>query len=437
MRRKQVLKLEELECRCLLSNAVFHTRSIVAADPATGQVGMAVVSFPTGVPAVVPVGEPGVIVANQSTPSYTTAQAIIAGIHQGDDAPTALANALAGDPTRESRQLGVAALSDKSPSGVTVATFTGQLASPARCGLVGDTYAVQANLQTSDQVCQAMADGFEKTQGSLAQRLLAAMAAGTPIGGDQRGEYSATLRVFSSRWEFASYTPIAVSANVDRSGDWFGDLKFGTDAYQAFWTRGDPADLVELTKDRATEIQGVLQGLGYYHGDVTGNWDTASENALVAFDSRNLAFIRRTMIIQGVRYIDGPLEDYMNAGYPRGVLLPAPGGAPIPNQGTSVILPIDFLATVKASLNMEKLIPGTFFLNDLYSKNLSNFDESSISQGLTSNRPENISFAETNVTDPNKFSRATQYHAMQNSPFLSEDEKSNLNLVDRFFDSFI
>src|SRR5262245_31372120 len=56
----------------------FHTRSIAACDPASGQCGIAVVSFPAGVHTVVPVGEPGVIVANQAFPSIATARAIIA-----------------------------------------------------------------------------------------------------------------------------------------------------------------------------------------------------------------------------------------------------------------------------------------------------------------------------------------------------------------------
>ena len=361
MSRKRLLRLEELESRCLLSNAVFHTRSIVAADPATGQVGMAVVSFPTGVPAVVPVGEPGVIVANQSTPSYATAQAIIAGIHAGEDAPTALANAVAADPTRANRQLGVAALAPDSPTGVTVATYTGSFASPQSCGFTGDVYAVQANLQTSDQVCQAMADGFEKAQGSLARRLLAAMEAGSAVGGDQRGEYSATLRVFSNRWEFASYTPIAVSANVDRSSDWFSDLKFGTDAYLSFWTRGDQADRVELTKDRALGIQEALQGLGYFQGDVNGNWMPDSEQALRDFSQRNLAFFRFTTVEQGVRYIDGPLADHIVQGYARGVFRPAPGGAPVSNGGSRLAFLIDqlFAARILSAGKISSLAEAT------------------------------------------------------------------------------
>src|SRR5688572_9047725 len=53
--------------------ARFHTRSIVGCDPATSQCGIAVVSFPAGVPAVVPVGEAGVMIANQGIPSFSVA----------------------------------------------------------------------------------------------------------------------------------------------------------------------------------------------------------------------------------------------------------------------------------------------------------------------------------------------------------------------------
>ena len=131
----------------------FHTRSVVACDPDTQECGIAVVSFPSGVPAVVPVGTPGVIVANQATPSLATARDIIDRIKLGAPAPKALADALVPDTTRESRQLGVAALDASATTGVTVATFTGSNPGPETCGLTGGTYAVQANVQTSSAVC--------------------------------------------------------------------------------------------------------------------------------------------------------------------------------------------------------------------------------------------------------------------------------------------
>ncbi|MBI3463307.1 MAG: DUF1028 domain-containing protein, partial [Planctomycetes bacterium] len=257
------LDVERLEDRCLLSTIDMGTRSIVAADPATGQVGIAVVSFPTGVPAVVPVGEPGVIVADQAFPSYADSQAIIADIKQGDDAPTALAKVVPTDPDAAIRQFAVAALSPTSPSGVTVGTFTGSSAPAEKCALTGPTYAVVGDLQTSSAVCSAMAAGFTSAQGSLSRRLLDALLAGTPVGQDKRGEFSAVVRVFSSTWALANFTPISADAHVDRSANWQGDLKFGLDAWLSILTPGDRADLVELTTAKAQAIQGVLQALGY------------------------------------------------------------------------------------------------------------------------------------------------------------------------------
>lgn len=313
-------RLEELESRVLL------TRSIVAGDPLTGEVGIVVVSWPTMVPGIVPVGEPGVIVANQSTPNINTAHAIIDGIKSGEDAPTALANAVAHDSTSAFRQLGVAALDPKSPTGVTVANYTGFAASAARCNVIGPTFSVQANLQTTADVCGAMADGFSSATGSLGQRLLAAVEAGIPVGGDRRGEYSASLRVYSNQWELASASPISADANVTRSATWAVDLRFGLDAYQATLTRGNPSDRVELTPKRAEAIQQVLHDLGYYQGKVTGQWSDQAERALVRFGQLNLHFVHRTTVDQGVRYIDGPLAEYLVNGLARGALRPAEEG---------------------------------------------------------------------------------------------------------------
>ena len=56
-----------------------------------------------------------------------------------------------------------------------------------------------------------------------------------------------------------------------------------------------------------------------------GNWTFGSEFALQTFDQRNIAFVRGTIVDQGVRYIDGPLADYIESGYGRGVLRSATG----------------------------------------------------------------------------------------------------------------
>ncbi len=302
----------------------FHTRSIVACDPTDVSCGIAVVSFPTGVPAIVPVGEAGVSVANQSFPSLATAEAIVDGILNGGlDAPTALANALAADPFPGDRQLGVAALFP-TPSGVTVANHTGADNFPETCDLLGDTYAVQANLQTSSAVCATMASAFEAADGSLGRRLLASLLAGTPVGTDARGEFSASVKVYSAAWPLAPLTELATDANVNRASNWEEELAFEVNAFLGTLTPPDPRDRVELTRDLAKRIQRALKDLGYYQGPVNGFWSDQAEQALLDFESFNIFFGNPTVVDGGTRFIDGPLADYLLAGEPRGVFVPGP-----------------------------------------------------------------------------------------------------------------
>lgn len=301
----------------------FHTRSIAACDPVEGACGVAVVSFPTGVPAIVPVGEPGVIVANQSFPSLATAEAIVENILVGGlDAPTALASALASDPTPELRQYGVAALFP-TPSGVSVANHTGAANIPETCAVLGSTYAVQANLQTSSAVCGVMAGAFDATDGSLARRLLAALVAGLPVGQDARGEFSASIKVYSAVWPLAGLTELAADANVNRAANWEEELAFELNSFLAMLTPPDPRDRVELARSLAQQLQRTLKNLGYYGGPVNGFWSDEAETALGDFAFNNIFFPNPTVVDGGTRFIDGPLADYILTGEGRGVLVPS------------------------------------------------------------------------------------------------------------------
>lgn len=305
--------------------ARFHTRSIVACDPAEDACGIAVVSFPSGTPAVVPVWDPrvpGVIVANQSFPDLDTALAVIAGAGQGMGAREALNAALAADPGKADRQFGVAALDPSAPGGVAVATFTGNRNIPETCNVKGATYAVQANLQSSAAVCQAMADAFEASGRSLAYRLLAALRAGIPVGNDVRGEYSASLRVLSGSWPLASITPLTADANVARSADWIEEIAWQVDAHRGMLTPGDPRDAVALRGARLRKVLVALKRLGYYQGG-TSSWSDAAEAALAAFGSNNLFFPAPTGELNGAPALDLSVVNFLVEGERRKVLLPS------------------------------------------------------------------------------------------------------------------
>jgi uncharacterized Ntn-hydrolase superfamily protein len=166
------------------------TYSIVARDPGTGELGVAVQSHWFSVGALVPWAEAGVgAVATQSfvDPSYgPLGLALMKG---GRTAPEALAALLAADSGREVRQVGMVDAKGN------VATHTGKLDIPAAGGQAGKEYVVQANLMEKPTVWPAMARAYESTPGDLAERLLAALDAAEAEGGDIRGRQSAAILV--------------------------------------------------------------------------------------------------------------------------------------------------------------------------------------------------------------------------------------------------
>jgi len=167
-----------------------HTYSIVARDPATGEMGVAVQSHWFSVGALVPWAEAGVgAVATQSfvDPSYGPLGLDL--MRAGRSAPEAVAALIAGDAGRDVRQVGMVDAKGR------VATHTGKLCIPAAGGREGQEYVVQANLMERTTVWPAMASAFEKAKGDLADRMLAALDAAEAEGGDIRGRQSAAILV--------------------------------------------------------------------------------------------------------------------------------------------------------------------------------------------------------------------------------------------------
>lgn len=304
----------------------FGTRSIAACDPATGECGIAVVSFPSGTGVVVPVGEPGVAIANQAWPNIYTARSVVDAVLAGVHPTAALDAALAADPEAALRQMAVAALWPDSPSGVAVATFIGDNVPDELCSLTGDTYSVVADEQTSSALCQAMADGFVAARGSLGRRLLAALKAGAVVGGDARGEYSAGIRIFqnTSNLGRAGVTVVNPDASVDRARDWQSELEFGLNSCIAVSHEEYPADRVPFTSTMQRDILSVLADLRYYNGNINRGWSSAAEQALRHFGWYNCFFPRGTVESSGQLQIDGVLAAYIIEGHRRGVLRARP-----------------------------------------------------------------------------------------------------------------
>lgn len=167
-----------------------HTFSIVARDPATGELGVAVQSHWFSVGSVVTWAEAGVgAVATQSFIDPGYGPRALELLRAGQSATSALGSLLQRDQQRDVRQVAVV------DSTGHVAAHTGSLAIAAAGHRLGAQYAVQANLMTNDTVWPAMADAFERASGDLADRMLASLEAGQRAGGDIRGRQSAALLI--------------------------------------------------------------------------------------------------------------------------------------------------------------------------------------------------------------------------------------------------
>ncbi len=180
--------------RTAAAEPLAHTFSIVARDPASGDLGVAVQSHWFSVGSLVTWAEAGVgAIATQSfvDPSYGTRGLEL--MRGGRPAPDALAELVALDMMREGRQV---AMIDSQGR---VAVHTGKSAIAAAGHRTGRDYAVQANLMTNEKVWPAMAAAFESARGDLADRMLAALDAGQAAGGDVRGKQSAALLIVRGR----------------------------------------------------------------------------------------------------------------------------------------------------------------------------------------------------------------------------------------------
>jgi uncharacterized Ntn-hydrolase superfamily protein len=172
------------------------TYSIVARDPATGELGVAVQSHWFSVGSVVPWAEAGVgTVATQAMSDPAYGPLGLAAMRAGRSAPDALKGLLAGDNGRELRQV---AMIDAQGH---VSAHTGR-----RCikpaGHITDTkaqFSVQANMMSSDRIWPAMENAYRCTQGDLADRMVAALEAAEAAGGDIRGRQSAALLIVSAQ----------------------------------------------------------------------------------------------------------------------------------------------------------------------------------------------------------------------------------------------
>ena len=195
------------------SEPLAHTFSIVARDPATGEMAAAVQSHWFSVGSSVIWGKSGVgVVATQSFIRKAYGPLGLELMEKGESPQNALNELLAKDPGKEVRQ--VAFLNTKGESAV----YTGKKCIDYARDIHGANYSVQSNMMLTDQVCKAMQAAFLKnTNLPLAERVVACLKAAQGAGGDIRGKQSAALIVVSGKPVKDSWDDKIIDLRVDDS----------------------------------------------------------------------------------------------------------------------------------------------------------------------------------------------------------------------------
>lgn len=170
----------------------FSTYSIVARDPHTGELGVAVQTHQMCVGSVVPWLRPGLgALATQASANIRFGPLGLALLEEGVEPVRVIAALVASDAGAARRQVAVVDAQGRA------AAWTGEKCIAEASHHVGEGYSVQANMMTRPTVVPAMAEAYEHASGDLAARMLAALQAAQAEDGDIRGMQSAALKIVS------------------------------------------------------------------------------------------------------------------------------------------------------------------------------------------------------------------------------------------------
>jgi uncharacterized Ntn-hydrolase superfamily protein len=253
------------------------TFSIVAYDPANGDLGVAVASKFLAVGSVVPWAQAGIgAIATQSWANTRYVPLAFEMLKQGLTPEQVGAALTVSDEHVTQRQFGIV---DAHGRGF---TYTGAQCYSWAGGVVGANFAAQGNILAGPQVVDALAATFENTQGDLAQRLLTALAAAQRAGGDKRGQESAALLVVRAHGGYGGFNDRYIDLRVDDHPAPIDELQRLLDLHRLYLDKSKPDDLIAIDQAIARELQTLLAKRGY-PVSVSGVWDEPSQMAFREF----------------------------------------------------------------------------------------------------------------------------------------------------------
>ena len=266
-----------------MSNQLIATFSIVARDPANGDLGVAVQSKFLAVGAVVPWARAEVgAIATQALANIGYGPDGLALLEQGLSAQEVLHQLLASDPEREHRQVGIVDARGQA------AAHTGRSCLHWAGHVIGPGFCCQGNILAGEAVVNRMAEVYSQSAaqgGELAERLVAALDAGQAAGGDKRGRQGAALYVVRQGGSYGGLLDRYVDLRVDDHPEPIKELARILKLHRFYLTRPGPEDWLPIDPALATELQDSLRDLGYYDGPNTNSYDQLTREAMFAYGS--------------------------------------------------------------------------------------------------------------------------------------------------------
>ena len=259
-------------------DCIITTFSIVAADLATGDLGIAVASKFLACGAVVPWASAGAgAVATQSFANTAYGPDGIRMMRDGLTARDALARLLADDPDRDLRQVGLV----DARGGAAAHTGPGCHAWAGHH--VGDGFACQGNILVGRETVDAMAAAFRAANGELSGRLVSALAAGESAGGDRRGRQASAVYVVRPKGGYGGMNDVLVDLRVDDHPDPVTELRRLLDLRNLYFGTSPESEKLKIEGAVLTDLKRIMTARGFYQGESSGAWDEATEKALDTF----------------------------------------------------------------------------------------------------------------------------------------------------------
>ncbi|EJN58912.1 DUF1028 domain-containing protein [Halogranum rubrum] len=259
------------------------TFSIVARDPETDAVGIAVQSKFVSVGSVVPfaAADAGAI-ATQSFANVAYGPDGLDLLREGHSASEVVEKLTDADDEAASRQVGVVGQDGS------IAAFTGEECFDVADDIQGEHYTVQGNILENEETLPAMAETFETTEGGLPEKLIAALHAGNDAGGDSRGEQGAALYIVKPEGGYDGGNDRWVDVRVDDHERPIDELERVFKLYDVtLLAREEPEETRELDGETARAVTATLAELGFYDGEATETFSDDEREALEEFRGLN------------------------------------------------------------------------------------------------------------------------------------------------------